>query len=142
MAEDGDDSQSHAREVAERVAREDFAWIPVVSQQAETGAKVGEEEVERELVVVAEISTQRHKVEDDEAGGDDDTLTNLEAVDASKYIDGVCAEHCQHAHVDIVKEAKVDRRAQNCPKYCRHHDLCPIGGDIVNHEQRQRSHGR
>ena len=108
MTKDCDDSQCHAGEVTEGVARKDLAWVPVVSKKAETGAKVGQQEVEGELVVMAEVPTQRHQIEDHQTGGNDDTLTNLEAVNACKYIDGIGTEYCKHPHVYVIAYAKVD----------------------------------
>ena len=46
-------------------------------EQAEAGAEVGQEEVERELVPGHQGPGQGHHVEDDQAGGDDDALTDL-----------------------------------------------------------------
>ena len=49
------------------------------------------------------------EVEDGDGGGDDDGLTDLEAVDPSQDVDGVGAEHGQHSHEHVVKDPKVYR---------------------------------
>ena len=46
-------------------------------EQAEAGAEVGQQEVERELVSGHQGPRQGHHVEDDQAGGDDDALADL-----------------------------------------------------------------
>ena len=44
---------------------------------------------------------------------DHDWLSDLQAVDSGQNVDGVRAEDCQHAHVDVVQEPKVDVGAEN-----------------------------
>lgn len=48
VAEDGDDGEHHPREVAVRVAHEDFGWVPVVPPEGQGDADEGEEEVDGE----------------------------------------------------------------------------------------------
>ena len=42
---------------------------------------------------------------------DDEALSRLNTVDTCVNVDGVCAEDCQHAHVDVIDDAKINHRA-------------------------------
>ena len=74
-------------------------------EEADTGGYVGSQQVEREPVVVSQPSRQGHQVEDGDAGGDDDALSDLKTVNTGQDVDGVGTEYSQHAHVEIVEEA-------------------------------------
>lgn len=49
-------------------------------------------------------TTKLQQVEEDDGAGDEQGLTWLDAVDACKDVDGICAEHCKHSHVDVVED--------------------------------------
>lgn len=44
-------------------------------------------------------------IEDDDGAWDKKSLARFDPIDACEDVDGVCAEHCQHSHVDIVENA-------------------------------------
>ncbi len=48
-------------------------------------------------------TTELQQIEDDDGAGDKQGLTRLNAIDACKDVDGVCAEYRKHSHVDVVK---------------------------------------
>ncbi len=54
-----------------------LAGVPVVDEERNGGAQVGEEEVQGELMVPTQPARQRAQVEDEEAQGDDDALPHL-----------------------------------------------------------------
>ena len=93
-------------------------------------------------MVVSQAAGQGETVEDCNTDGDDDALTNLKTVDPSQDIDGVGAEHCQQAHVEVVEETKFNVVSQDPPKHGGHHDLRPVGGDVVDHQEGQTGHAR
>ena len=117
-----------------------MAGVPVMSEEAEAGCDVGREEVEREPVVVSQSARQGHQVEDGDTGRNDDALPHLEPVDASQDVDGVSAEDSQHAHVEVVEQSESDVVTQDPPEHSGHHNLRPIGGDVVHHEEGQAGH--
>lgn len=43
------------------------------------------------------------QVKDDDGTGNKQSLARLDAIDAGKDVDGVCAEYCEHPHIDIVE---------------------------------------
>jgi hypothetical protein len=54
-----------------------LAGVPIVDEERNGGAQVGEEEVQRELVVPTQPARERAQVEDEEAQGDDHALPHL-----------------------------------------------------------------
>lgn len=48
-------------------------------------------------------TTELQQVEDDDGAGDKQSLARLNAIDAGKYVDGICAEYSKHAHINIVE---------------------------------------
>ncbi len=60
-----------------KVGRMYLAGVPVVNEERNGGAQVGEEEVQRELMVPPQPARQRAQVEDEEAQGDDHALPHL-----------------------------------------------------------------
>ena len=75
---------------------------------------------------MSQASAERHQVEDDNTEGNDDALTDLQTVDASQDVDGVCAEHGQEAHVDIVEHTELDTVAQQPSEQCWDNNVSPI----------------
>ena len=49
------------------------------------------------------------QVENDDGAGDEQGLTWLDAVDAGQDVDGICAEYCEHPHVDVVENTCRDQ---------------------------------
>ena len=45
-----------------------------------------------------------------------DRLSDFQSVDSCQDVDGVGAEHCQHAHVDVVQEAQINIRSKDWPE--------------------------
>ena len=78
---------------------------PVMLQQCQRHGDEGCDEVDGEDVLGAPGAGQLDQVEEEDGGGDDDRLAHLHPVDARQDVDGVGAEHGQHAHVDIVEDA-------------------------------------
>ena len=117
-----------------------MAGVPVVSQEADTGCYVGSQEVEREPVMVSQSAGQRHQVEDGDAGSDDDALADLEAVNTGQDVDGVGAEDGQHPHVEIVEEAELYAVTQDPSEHGGDHNLRPVGGHVVDHQQGEAGH--
>lgn len=50
-------------------------------------------------------TAELQQVEDDDGAGDKQGLTGLDTIDARQDVDGICAEHREHSHVDIVENA-------------------------------------
>lgn len=116
VAEDADDGEDHAGEVAVGVADEDFGRVPVVGEQGEGDADPGEEEVEREEVGVGgRVRVRGEEVEavvEGDEQGDDDALGDFDAVDAREHVDALGAEHGDAGHVDVVEGAEVEEVAE------------------------------
>lgn len=53
------------------------------------------------------IAKQFDQIKNDDAGSNDDTLADLQAVDARQDIDRVRAKDGQHDHVDVVQNTQV-----------------------------------
>ena len=49
------------------------------------------------------LTMELKQVEEDDGARDEQGLSWLNAVDPSQDVDGVCAEHSQHAHVNVVQ---------------------------------------
>lgn len=108
VAEDADDGEDHAGEVAVRVADEDARRVPVVVPERQRDADEGEQEVEREEVGVGgrvrvggEGGEVEEVVEGDEEG-DHDGLGDFDAVDAGEDVDRIGAEDGEGSHVGVV----------------------------------------
>ena len=112
MAENADNCENHAREVAVGIANKDLGGVPVVAEQSARDADPGEEEVEREeMRVGGGVRVGREEVEaivEDEEQGNDDALGNLDAVDASQHVDALGAEHGDAGHVDVVEGTEIE----------------------------------
>lgn len=50
------------------------------------------------------VPSQLHQIEADDGEGYHHCLSHLQPIDAGEDVDGIRAEHCQHAHVHIVQE--------------------------------------
>lgn len=116
MAENADNCENHAREVAVSIADKDLGGVPVVAEQGARDADPGEEEVEREeMRVGGGVRVGREEVEaivEDEEQGNDDALGDLDAVDASQHVDALGAEHGNAGHVDVVEGAEIEELAE------------------------------
>lgn len=62
------------------------------------------------------VAAQFDDVVDNDGGGNNDRLSDLKAVDAGVDVDGVGAEDGQHAHVDVVSQAKVQVGTEQRPQ--------------------------
>lgn len=77
--------------------------------QSRCGRDVRKHKVERQLMFFCDrIVDDLNDVKNDDGAGDDEGLSNLQAIDAGKDVDCVGAEHCKHPHVHVVKETDVD----------------------------------
>lgn len=117
VAEDADDDKDHAGKVAVGVADEDAGGEPVVGEEGEGDAEEGQEEVEAEEVAVGGgmgvgVGEEVEGVVEDEQGGDDDGLGDLDAVDAGEDVDAVGGEDGDGGHVEVVEGAEVDEVAE------------------------------
>ena len=65
---------------------------------------------------------------------DDKALSSLYAIDASVYVDRICAEHCKGTHIHMVQNAKVDKGAKERSQKLRHNDICY---SVVGDKQRK-----
>ena len=75
-----------------------------MAQESKRDGQERQQEEDGEQVLRAPGSRQLYDVEQQDGGGNDGGLSNFHAVDASQNVDGVGAEHGQHAHVDIVQQ--------------------------------------
>ena len=86
VAQNTDDGEDHAGEVAVRVADEYLGGVPVVPEQGERHAYPGKKEVEREeMRVGGRVRVRAEQVEtvvEDENAGDGYALGHFDAVDA------------------------------------------------------------
>ena len=90
---------------------------------------------------------------------------HLESIYSCEYVDGVRAEDSEHSHVDVVllkednfyyftygtcetfssistyQETEVNIGAKEWAEDDWNHDVRPVAGDVVHHEERKRCHG-
>lgn len=76
---------------------------------------------------------QKDKASDHEA------LSGLDPVDARVDVDGVSAEDSEHAHVNVVENAKVDHAPEEGLQEAGYHDA---GHTVVGHEKGESGNGR
>ena len=140
MAENADNCENHAREVAVGIADKDLGGVPVVPEEGAGDADPGEEEVEGEEVRVrGRVRIRGEEVEavvEGQEAGDDDALRNLDAVDAGKHVDALRAEHGDAGHVDVVKGAQVKQLPQPGLELGGDDDGGDIKVDEVDDEER------
>lgn len=112
VAEDTDDGEDHAGEVAVGVADEDAGRIPVVVEEGAGDTDPGEEEVEREeMGVGGRVGIWCGEVEEIVEGkeeGDNNALGDFDAVDAGEHVDALGAEHGNAGHVEVVEGSEVE----------------------------------
>lgn len=142
MAEDADNGENHAREVAVGVTDKDLGGVPVVAEQGARDADPGEEEVEREeMRVGGGVGVGGEEVEavvEDDEQGDDDALGDLDAVDAGQHVDALGAEHGDAGHVDVVEGPEVEELAQVGLELDGEDDRGDVKVDKVDDEQGDR----
>ena len=113
VAQDADDDEDHAREVAEGVADEDAGRVLVVREEGEADAQEGQEEVQAEQMAVhggvRVLGREVEGVVEDQQQRDDDGLHDLDPVDAGQDVDGVGAEDGTCRHVEVVEDAEIDQ---------------------------------
>jgi hypothetical protein len=140
VAEDADDGEDHAGEVAVGVADEDAGRVPVVAEEGGGDADPGEEQVEREEVGVGgRVRVRREEVEavvEGDEQGDDEALGYLNAVDAGEHVDALRAEHGDAGHVGVVEGAEVEELAEQGLERQRDDDGGDVEVDKVDDEQR------
>jgi hypothetical protein len=136
MSKNTNDSKNHAREVAVGVSDKDLCGIPVVSEQRARDANPREEKVEREEVrVCGRVRIRCEEVKTivkGEEKGHDQALRDLNAVNASKHVDALGAEHGDTGHVDVVKRAKIEKFAEVWLKLQRYDDAGDVEIDKVD----------
>ena len=71
---------------------------------------------------------------DKDEASDDETLSSLNPIDTGINIDGVGAENCKRAHVNVIDDAKVDEWANQWSDEFWHYDICH---SIISHKQRK-----
>lgn len=105
VAEYAGDRKGHAREVAIRVAHEDARGVPVQSQDRQRAAQEGEDEVEREEVVVVERAVgpapELDRIVGEHRDRDHDGLPALEAIHTGEDVDRVGAEDGEAGHEPV-----------------------------------------
>jgi hypothetical protein len=146
MAENTDNGEDHAGEVAVGVADKDLGRVPVVVKQSAGDTDPREEEVKREEMRVSGwVGVRGEEVEaivkgDEE--GDDDALGNFDAVDTREHVDALWAEHGDAGHVDVVEETKVNEVAEVRLKLDWEDDGSDVEVDKVDDEERDGSQTR
>ncbi|TFB03297.1 hypothetical protein CCMA1212_004231 [Trichoderma ghanense] len=140
VAEDADDGEDHAGEVAVGVSDEDAGGVPVVAEEGARDADPGEEQVEREEVGVGgRVRVGREKVEavvEGDEQGDDEALGDFDAVDAGEHVDALRAEHGDAGHVGVVEGAEVEELAEQRLERQRDDDGGDVEVDKVDDEER------
>lgn len=113
MAQDADDDEDHAREVAVRVPDEDARRVLVVREEREAHAQERQEEVQAEQMAVhggvRVLGREVEGVVEDQQKRDDDGLHDLDPVNSSQDVDRVGAEDGAGRHVDVVKYPEIDQ---------------------------------
>ena len=77
---------------------------PVVFEQSQRYGQERKDNVERECVLRGLDASQLNDIEGQYGEGYDDRLTHFNTIDTSKNVDGVGAEHSQHAHIHVVQQ--------------------------------------
>ena len=116
VAENRYDGEDHAREVAVGVTNEDSSGEPVVVEKGEGDTDPGEKKIEGEKMRVGgRVGVGSEEVEtvvEGEEEGDDEALGDFDAVDASKHVDTLGAEHGDAGHVEVVEDAEIEELAE------------------------------
>lgn len=139
MAENTDNSENHAREVAVGVADKDLGGVPIVVEQGARDTDPGKKEVEGEEVGVGGgVGIGRKEVEaivKGEEDGDDDALRDLNAIDSGQHVDALGTEHGDAGHVEVVEGAKVEELAEVGLELDGNDDGCDVEVDKVDDEE-------
>lgn len=113
VAQDADDDEDHAGEVAVCVPDEDARRVLVVREECEAHAQEGQEEVQAEQMAVhcgvRVCGREVESVVEDQEKRDYDGLHDLDPVDSSQYVDRVGAEDGTGRHVDVVEHPEIDQ---------------------------------
>mmetsp|Transcript_39928 Transcript_39928/g.105497 ORF Transcript_39928/g.105497 Transcript_39928/m.105497 type:complete len:323 (+) Transcript_39928:329-1297(+) len=138
VPEDCGDRERHACKVAERVADKHLRRVPVVAHQRERDAKEGENEVEREEVVVVERpfgpAVDLDHVVDEDRQCDHNSLPRLEAIDSREDVDRVGAKDGEACHEEIVQETELERGAKEWCQELGHDNQRAATLDGVHHQ--------
>lgn len=143
MAQDSDDGEHHAREVAVCVPNKHTRRVLVVPPERQRDRDEGDEVVCRRQVRVdrrvaravfcQEPRDQVQRVVHEEQRRDDQGLQDLDPVNPSKHVDAVGAEYGHGGHVDVVNPAEIQGLAPEvCLEGKGEHDLGDAVVDKIN----------
>ena len=143
VTDDPDDGKRHASEVAVRVSHEDRSGEPVEGEKGDRDSQEGHQQVGGEEVRAPAVTRQLDPIEDEERDGDQDGLTDLQAVHASQDVDGIRAEDTQQRHVPVVQGTQVYQGgSQQGTQRPGDHDGRHVVLHDVDHEEGDAGDGR
>jgi len=113
VTKDSDYCESHTCAITEGIANENLGWEPIVLQKGQSteqernhygqGIHVVFDLSERLRGSLVLLDVKLNDIVNNDEAADDEALADFDTVDTSVNIDGVRAENCDVAHINVIK---------------------------------------